>query len=329
MRVILSVMAFLAMMLLQASGQDFSVMFYNVENLFDTVDDTTKNDEEFLPGGLRRWTASRYHRKLSAVARAVAVAGEWELPSLAGLCEVENEEVLRDLVYGTILSAGNYGIVHRESPDPRGIDLALLYRRDCFSFVEADAWLPANVDSMPVLTRNILHVKLTAGADTLHIVICHLPSRKGGVLAAADLRERMVRLAGAGIDSIMSASGGRAAVIVMGDFNTAPGEPLMEQFAREAGLVNLSTETAGEGKGSYRYQGTWEMIDQILVSTPMTDSTNVFYALPGTFRVVDAPFLLTTDGTYPGKKPFPTYGGYSYSGGYSDHLPVTVRVSVR
>lgn len=119
MRVILSVMAFLAMMLLQASGQDFSVMFYNVENLFDTVDDTTKNDEEFLPGGSRRWTASRYHRKLSAVARAVAVAGEWELPSLAGLCEVENEEVLRDLVYGTILSAGNYGIVHRESPDPR------------------------------------------------------------------------------------------------------------------------------------------------------------------------------------------------------------------
>lgn len=329
MRVTLSIMALLATMLSQASGQDFTVMFYNVENLFDTVDDTTKNDEEFLPGGSRRWTASRYHRKLNAVARAVAVAGEWELPSLVGLCEVENGEVLRDLAYGTLLSAGNYGIAHRESPDPRGIDLALLYRRDCFSVAHTDAWLPADADSMPVLTRNILYVKLTAGADTFHIVICHLPSRRGGVLAAGDLRERMVSLAGAGIDSIMSASGGRAAVIVMGDFNTSPREPFLEGFAREAGLVNLSAEMAGQGRGSYRYHGTWEMIDQLLVSVPMTDSTGVFYALPGSFRVVDAPFLLTADETYPGKKPYPTYGGYRYSGGYSDHLPVTVRVSVR
>ena len=102
------------------SGQELSVMFYNVENLFDTSDDTTKNDEEFLPGGERRWTASRYHRKLNAIARAVTAAGEWDLPSLIGLCEVENEDALKDLVYGTVLSAGNYGIVHRDSPD-RGV----------------------------------------------------------------------------------------------------------------------------------------------------------------------------------------------------------------
>ncbi|NLD64720.1 MAG: endonuclease, partial [Bacteroidales bacterium] len=108
-----------------ASGQELGLVFYNVENLFDTADDTLKADEEFLPGGERRWTPSRYHRKLASIARAVAAAGEWELPSLAGLCEVENEEVLKDLVYGTVLSAGNYGIVHRDSPDARGIDVAL------------------------------------------------------------------------------------------------------------------------------------------------------------------------------------------------------------
>ncbi len=327
MRVTLSVIVFLVTLLPQTSGQDRTVMFYNVENLFDTVDDTTKNDEGFLPGGSRRWTASRYNRKLSSIARAVAASGEWELPSLIGLCEVENEAVLRDLAYGTLLSAGNYGIVHRESPDTRGIDLALLYRRDNFSLEQADAWLPAGADSTPILTRNILYVKLTTGTDTLHIVLCHLPSRRGGVLAAGELRERMVTLTGAGIDSIMSTSGGRAAVIVMGDFNTGPGEPLMAEFTRKAGLVNLSAEAAGQGRGSYRYQGTWEMIDQVLVSASMTDSTTVFYAVPGSFRVVDAPFLLTVDETYPGRKPYPTYGGYRYSGGYSDHLPVTFKVT--
>lgn len=317
------------MMLSQASGQDFTVMFYNVENLFDTEDDTTRNDEEFLPEGARRWTASRYYRKLNSIARAVAAAGEWELPSLIGLCEVENEKVLRDLVYGTLLSAGNYGIVHRDSPDPRGIDLALLYRRDQFSMLQADAWLPAESDSIPVQTRNILYAKLTDGNDTLHCVICHLPSRRGGVLAAGGLRERMIRLAGEGIDSIMSVPCGRASVIVMGDFNTAPGESLMTGFAEQTGIVNLSSAEAGQGRGSYRYQGTWEMIDQVLVSKPMTDSTGVFQAVQGSFRVVDAPFLLTADENYPGSKPYPTYGGYRYSGGYSDHLPVTVRITRR
>ena len=137
----------------------------------------------------------------------------------------------------------------------------------------------------------------------------------------------MIRLAGEGIDSIMSVPCGRASVIVMGDFNTAPGESLMTGFAEQTGIVNLSSAEAGQGRGSYRYQGTWEMIDQVLVSASMTDSTTVFYAVPGSFRVVDAPFLLTVDETYPGRKPYPTYGGYRYSGGYSDHLPVTFKVT--
>lgn len=329
MRVLLAFIMFACTMPAYMAGQEYIVMFYNVENLFDTADDTTKNDEEFLPGGSRRWTANRYHKKLNSIARAVAVAGEWDPPALIGLCEVENIEVLRDLAYGTLLSAGNYGIVHRESPDPRGIDLALLYRRDHFTVVEAEAWLPAISDSIPVSTRNILYVKLKAGADTLHLVLCHLPSRRGGVLAAGNLRETMIRLAGAGIDSIMTASGGRAAIVVMGDFNTPPGEPLMTGFARDAGLVNMSAVAAGKGMGSYRYQGTWEMIDQVLVTASMTDSMGVFYAVPGSFRVVEAPFLMTADGVYPGNKPYPTYGGYRYSGGYSDHLPVTVIINKR
>lgn len=342
MRVLFTIIMFLISLSLQMAGQEYTVMFYNVENLFDTEDDTTKNDNEFLPEGERRWTATRYYRKLNAIARAAAAAGEWDLPSLIGLCEVENERVVKDLAYGTLLSAGNYGIVHRESPDPRGIDLALLYRRDRFAVSEVRDWLPESEDSVPVTTRNLLYVKVTARGDPLHILLCHLPSRRGGVLAAGGLRERMLQLAACKVDSIMSSEVGRAAVIVMGDFNTSPEEPLMLKLTgspgcslpapgdgangRGAGLVNLSAGLAKKGTGSYRYQGSWEMIDQVIVSPVMTDSTGHWHADPESFRVVDTDFLFTDDGTYPGRKPFPTYGGYRYSGGYSDHLPVAVKL---
>ena len=326
MRVRLSILTFLLMILLPLSGQGYTVMFYNVENLFDTVDDTVKNDDEFLTGGERRWTSSRYHRKLNSIARTVAAAGEWELPALIGLCEVENEEVLKDLVFGTILSAGNYGIVHRDSPDPRGIDVALLYRRDLFRISDVQAWLPESHDSIPVLTRNLLYVKVTKAEDTLHLVLCHLPSRRGGVLAAAGLRERMITLAADRVDSIMKASAGGAAVIVMGDFNSTPQDELMSALTGTGKFVNLSALLSEQGKGSYKYQGKWEMIDQILVSSSMLDSTTAFHTQPGFFKVVEAPFLLMQDETYPGLKPFPTYGGYRWSGGYSDHLSVLVRI---
>lgn len=355
MRTIVTILLIFLLCRTAAIGQEFSVMFYNTENLFDTVDDTTKNDDEFLPQGERRWTPTRYHKKLNAIASAVAAAGEWELPALIGLCEVENEVVLKDLIYGTILSAGNYGIAHRESPDPRGIDLALLYRRERFRVASVEAWLPATSDSIPVNTRNLLYVKVTGGADTLHLLLCHLPSRRGGVLAAEGLRDRMITLAGSKVDSIMNASEGRAAVIVMGDFNAPPddelmtaltgGENLLNLSSGLAGqgrsllnpssglagqgrsLFNLSARLAGQGKGSYRYQGTWEMIDQMLVSPAMLDSTAVYNTEPGSFRVLEAPFLLTEDETYPGMKPFPAYGGYRWAGGYSDHLPVLLKVN--
>lgn len=209
MRILVALLMFSVVLSFPLAGQDFSVMFYNVENLFDTEDDTTRNDEEFLPEGTRRWTPFRYHKKLGAIARAVAAAGEWDLPSVIGLCEIENEKVVRDLAYGTMLSAGNYGIVHRDSPDPRGIDLALLYRRDRFTLSEVKSWLPGNTDNTPVMTRNLLYVKLRSGADTLHLLLCHLPSRRGGVLAAGELRERMVKLAAMKVDSILNVTRGR------------------------------------------------------------------------------------------------------------------------
>jgi hypothetical protein len=324
MRITILTVAFFFFLLLPLEGQEFTVLFYNVENLFDTEDDPVSNDDEFLPSGSRRWTASRYNKKLAAIARAVTAAGRWELPAIVGLCEVENEKVVRDLAYGTILSAGNYGIVHRDSPDARGIDLALLYRRDMFRVEEVRSWLPGDGDSITVPTRSILYVKISCGADTLHLMLCHLPSRRGGVLAAGELRERMGYLLRSKVDSVMADSGEKRALVVMGDFNLPPDDPLIKMLTHDGVLVNLAGPGAEEGQGSYRYQGRWEMIDQIMVSAAMTGPYTAFHYVAGSFRVADDPFLLTDDGSYPGRRPSSTYTGYRWSGGYSDHLPVLI-----
>jgi predicted extracellular nuclease len=315
--------------MLKSSGQEFSVMFYNVENLFDTIDDTTKNDDEFLPAGSRHWTAYRYSKKIIAIARVIAASGGWELPALVGLCEVENEDVVKDLAYRSILPGETYGVIHRESPDLRGIDLALLYRRDMVSIADCRSWIPETANGDTFNSRNILYVKVLMGDDTLHMMICHWPSRRGGVLAAEDVRVRMASLVKSKADSIYAVSGSSASVIVMGDFNAVPGDKVMTMITASGNLINTSGSLAGQGKGSYRYQGQWEMIDQILVSYSMTGIGGSFYTDTLSFRVFDAPFLLVNDNGYPGRKPFPTYGGYRWAGGFSDHLPVMITLMHR
>ena len=310
------------------AGQEFTVMFYNVENLFDTSDDTARNDEEFLPDGSRGWTAGRYHRKISALSRAIAVSGRWDLPALIGLCEVENEEVVRDLAFGDILSAGRYGIVHRDSPDLRGIDVALLYRQDLFRIADVRAWVPQRPESDPFLSRNLLYVKAVMDSDTLHVIVCHFPSRRGGVLATRGAREEMAELVREKTDSLLTVRED-AAVIVMGDFNAGPGDEIMQELNRGDLMVNVSGRLASGDKGTYRYQGQWEVIDQILISSSLAEGIGPFKADTESVRAPDAPFLFTDDPAYPGKKPFATYDGFRWADGYSDHLPVVMTINRR
>lgn len=309
-------------------GQEFNVMFYNVENLFDTSDDTIKNDDEFLPNGSRRWTGTRYRKKIAGLSRVIVAAGEWELPAVIGVCEVENGKVLKDMAYGTLLSAGNYGIVHRESPDPRGIDLALLFRREMFRIEAVRSWVPERSADTPWESRNLLYVKMAMEEETLHLILCHFPSRRGGVLAAERLREEMAELVRVKTDSLVSAYPG-ASVMVMGDFNARPDDNIMAVMAGDSLLVNAAECLSAAGEGSYRYQGTWELIDQILLTKAMTDGSASFTADPASFRCVSLPFMLTADPDYPGMKPYATYGGFRWAGGYSDHLPVMITVRCR
>lgn len=313
---------------LPVAGQDFTVMFYNVENLFDTTDDTTRNDEEFLPEGDRRWTAGRYQEKVNALSRAIAAAGEWELSALIGLCEVENEDVIRDLAFGDLLSAGRYSVIHRDSPDLRGIDVALLYRQDYFRIAEVRSWVPQRPDNDPFLSRNLLYAKMVMNSDTLHVVVCHFPSRRGGVLATQGAREEMAQLLRDKTDSLMCAEPD-ASIIIMGDFNAGPDDEIMKNITRGDLMVNITGRLASGEKGTYKYQGQWEVIDQILISSSMVGSSAPFHADPESVRVPDAPFLLADDPDYPGKKPFATYAGFSWAGGYSDHLPVVITLSRR
>lgn len=327
LRLFLVILLMLTASAQMVEGQEFGVMFYNVENLFDTADDTTKDDDEFLPEGSRHWTENRYWQKINALSRVIAAAGEWEPPALVGLCEVENEKVVNDLAYRSLLEGANYKVLHRESPDARGIDLALLYRYDLIRVTESRSWIPERQEGEAFNSRNLLYAKTVMGSDTVHLILCHWPSRRGGSLAAADLRESIARLVRAKTDSLQASTGDTASIIVMGDFNATPGDPVIKIIAGDSLLVNFAEDPAAKGTGSYRYQGRWELIDQIFVSRSMTDPEARLYADPLSFRVFDAPFLLADDPDYPGKKPFPTYWGYRWSGGYSDHLPVLITVT--
>lgn len=313
----------------QARGQEFTVMFYNTENLFDTSDDTLKDDADFLPDGSRRWTYNRYRHKIDAIARVIAAAGGWEVPAVVGLCEVENMDVVRDLEYRSILANASYRAIHRDSPDRRGIDLCLLYRPDVIKVTASRSWIPSISEGEVFDSRNLLYVKTAIEGDTLHIILCHWPSKRGGELASKRLRENIALLLCEKIDSIQNNAEGEASILVMGDFNTTPDDPLISRLTEGGEMVNLAYVKALTGEGSYRYRGIWEMIDQVIVSCQMTGEEGPFVTGTTFFRVFSDQFLLEDDPDYPGKRPVSTFRGFTWSDGYSDHLPVLVNVRHR
>jgi len=311
----------------RADTLPLSVMFYNTENLFDTRDDSLVDDAEFLPRGVRRWNKTRYSNKLSSISKVIIAAGGWDPPAIVGLCEIENRRVLADLAFGTALSAFGYGIVHEESPDTRGIDVCMLYRGDIVSVVSHHLWVPADSDLKDFHSRGILYVKCVMYGDTLHLLLNHWPSRRGGVLAGEDLRERMALGVRNIADSLCKSSEGKAKIIVLGDFNCSPSDPLMlkltaAELSGGGSLVNMADRKTSGKEGTYRYQGTWEIIDQIIVSNGLLNSSEGLKTGPEHFRIFSPDFLLKDDPKYPGPVPFSTYRGYSYQGGFSDHLPV-------
>lgn len=304
------------------------VMFYNVENLFDTLDDTLKEDDEFLPFGIRRWNSKRYFLKINSIYKTIVAAGEWDTPDIIGLCEVENRKVLEDLIYSTNLSRYDFGIIQEDSPDPRGIDVGLIYRKDRVYILRYSYLSPPGFSKNGFRTRSVLYTKCIISDDTIHLFVNHWPSRRGGVLASEAQRFEIAKMVSGKKDSITEVSAGKAKIIIMGDFNSTPDDQIISSLSGKMKMINLS-EYMPEGAGTYRYMGTWEFIDQVIVSAELIDTDLGLFTGPELFRIFKPDFLLKRDTKYPGVSPYSTYRGYRYQGGYSDHLPVVLDLKKR
>jgi hypothetical protein len=297
----------------QSGRGEVCLLWYNLENLYHPEDDSLSGDEEFTPGGARHWTWSRYRKKLTALAKVIIACGRGEPPELVALCEVENARVLEELVAHPILAPYGYIVLHRDSPDHRGMDVACLIRKDRMSVFH---WEGITFAPPVKETRDILHLVLDAGTDTLDLFLVHLLSRYRGAGATADLRRAQAGQLVLLMDSVHRQRM-QSRILVAGDFNDAfqayAMEPLRTASLGGDSLMSLKPESA---LGSYKYKGRWSLIDQVLVPQAMSLAIRL--------DVFQLPPLLTEDAEYGGLKPFRSYEGFHYLGGISDHLPLVV-----
>ncbi len=304
-----------------------TVMFYNVENYFDCLDDSLTNDNDFLPDATKHWTWKRYTAKRQNIARVIAAVGKGVPPALVGMCEIENATVLHQLVAYQPLSTYRYQTIHYESPDARGIDVALLYQPNWFTPLHSRAITVYFGEAG--YSRDILYVKgLLAGTDTLHVMVCHAPSRRGG--EKANLRRKQtMQLVRNVADSVMQQSP-MASVLIMGDFNDTPTD---ESMLHALGAIPLSASSEESNLlnimplhgGTYKYKGEWSLFDQFVVSKGLLQGDG-WIVVDKSGCIFKEDFLLEEDTKYMGYKPYRTYLGPRYVGGYSDHLPIYLRL---
>jgi endonuclease/exonuclease/phosphatase family metal-dependent hydrolase len=311
----------------QNGGKILRIASYNVENLFDTKHDTLKNDRDFTPEGSYHWTYFKYKKKLADIGKTIVALGEWEMPALVGLCEIENEAVLWDLTRHSPLENAGYFIVHRESPDARGVDVALLYRKDKFKLLRKEFL------TMKFKTREILYATgIVPSGDTLHVFVCHFPSRLGGELESEVKRVQAATVLRGKVDSIYN-NVRNPRIVIMGDFNDMPdNRSIVETLKAQQptppfeaqNLYNLAYPLYDKGLGTYKYSDEWNMLDQIIVSGALLQSQSKFYTQPTKMQIFSPDFLRETDKSKSGFKPFRTFLGQRYIGGVSDHFPVYV-----
>lgn len=307
---IISATAFYAR--LNAQAQDNLVLFWNLENFFDWTDGGNgDSDTEFTPGGKRHWTARKFYSKCNAVAKSVLwISDEYgKLPDVIGLAEIENRGVLSKLINSTSLRKTGYKIVHYDSPDHRGIDVALLWNTGTMDLISSK---PCHIDGLE--TRDILLVNLfdcRAQKERAFIVV-HLPSKFGGGKTAWKREKTAARLK-AVADSVNAA--GCSDITVMGDFNDTPDAEAFTQLKEV--LVNVSEPLSAQGLGTIRFEGKWDLIDMFWVVPEMARNVSM--------EIVRIPFLTVWDNVHSGIKPLRTYSGPRYLGGVSDHCPILLK----
>ena len=308
-------------------AEDLRVVSYNVENLFhpkhDTVciDSTTfieKDDYEWTPEGQRRWSYTRYYRKVENIARVLTNIGEWDGVDIVGLQEVENALCVKRLCY--TLRPGEYDFVHYESPDPRGIDVALIYKKSRVDTIRTKNLTPTlSQGEGVVFTRDILYVCAQVDKkDTLHLFVCHLPSQRGGAAESEWKRTAVKEILQRSIDSVYALHPA-AKIIVMGDMNSEPKEDLDGLRNR---MVVESQKSKVESHGTHKYQGRWSCLDQFYTS-PALDSLS-------RAEIYNAAWIQEPDEKYLDLKPKRTYNGFRYQkDSFSDHLPILLKLKIK
>ena len=310
------------------ASNDFTVAFYNTENLFDTVDDPKTIDEEFTPESQKQWTEERYQTKINHLADVFA-AMDVDLPDLIGLAEIENRKVLDDLNHATPMKSIDYSIVQKNSFDPRGIDVALLYNPQKFELLQADFIRPKSFQGKAMSTRDILHATLKTNGETIHVFVNHWPSRGGDFEEKRKKRHAVANRLKNEVDKVKEQDA-NANIIIMGDFNDYPTNSSIDKIL-EAGvteddeLYNLMWNLEAADKGSYCYKKDWGCLDQFIVSKNFVEDDKDLIIDETQVVIFQKPWMMYTNKkgeSYPSR----TYSHNKYYGGYSDHLPIFMTV---
>ena len=310
----------------QAQGESVRIVFYNTENFFDTIKDSITNDKEFTPDGKRKWNKYKYEEKLKAIYKVIVASGSRTPPEVIGLCEVENENVLLDLIHNTPLNKFKYNIIHYDSPDRRGIDVAIIYQADKLVKISSAQIPVVDAKNPSFHTRDILYASFkTSQEDTLHFFVNHWPSRRGGAERSAAKRILAAQTLHNYIDQNLKIS---FKCIIMGDFNDTPEDKSIQlvksNYENGISFRNIST-CEGINCGTIKYKGKWDLFDQILISENLFDKLKV-EDNSNKYFIIQPSFLLTDDKAYSGKRPKATFHGYQYERGFSDHLPVATEL---
>jgi hypothetical protein len=313
-----------------------AIGFWNVENLYDTLNDLMKDDEEFLPTGANAWNGKRYLTKLDRLSEVISQMGTDVTPdglAILGLCEIENKSVVEDLINTPKLKNRKYKIVHIEGPDVRGVDPSFIYNPAYFKVTKAVAYPVKYGDSTERKTRDILVVSGSFVGEPFTILVNHWPSRAGGELISLPKRKAAAMLARTIADSVMKANP-EAKVLIMGDLNDDPTSPSVKELIGTYGdcnkpvdgkFFNPMEKPYKDGNGTLAWQDSWNLFDQIIINKPMlpVDYKGWQYH---SVRIYNKPFLRTDYGNFKGT-PFRTYSGKAYTGGYSDHFPVFITIA--
>lgn len=305
---------------LNSKAQEYKIGFYNVENLFDTINDPKKDDEEFLPSAENNWNGKRYMEKITHINQ---VLGEMGNVLAVGMVEIENAAVLRDVIRFSPTMSKTHGVVHYESPDERGIDVGLIFDSIHLRLQKSGSIRFTLPGMEKPSSRDILWSKFISKKDTVFMMVNHWPSRRGGEDKSEPNRLEAAKNARIFIDSVLKVNP-KAKIIFMGDLNDYPTNKAPMLIAEK--LQPQIIKTSGEFGGTYFYNNSWDILDHILVSAG-NFGKKCFKVIPNSGKIYSPKYLMEE---YKGNiQPFRTYGGKKYLGGYSDHLPVSITVKLK